>query len=300
MTEALALVVVAWIVYVSDALWWVKPERVILWGRTVGSLHAQFGPEYALRGDSGVFIPRLAPPFHINFEVDVTAPGRKAPAEDIVAAARAATVAARPLTRLGILLWGYCFIVAPLLIVTVGLLRVWLPVLVGLFALAIVIVASFARQWRALRPRDPGGWKGEALPMILSPLAAICAADNLTRSACARFDGLAVVAALATRDDFVRIARLYYFAPREEAASAHICTPRLDPRPEPAGRNPPSAVTSVRGNEGLLPAVSHPAGTRQRWLSRVRSDRRHPVRPLYAFGCVFRYVSMSCAALTCV
>ena len=45
----------------------------------------------ALRGDSGVFIPRLAPPFHINFEVDVTAPGRKAPAEDIVAAARAAT-----------------------------------------------------------------------------------------------------------------------------------------------------------------------------------------------------------------
>jgi hypothetical protein len=221
-TEALALVVVAWIVYVSDALWWVKPERVILWGRTVGSLRAQFGPEYALRGDSGVFIPRLAPPFHINFEVDVTAPGRKAPAEDIVATARAATVAARPLTRLGILLWGYCFIVAPLLIVSMGLLRVWLPVLVGLFALAILVVASFARQWRALRPRDPGGWKGEALPMILSPLAAICAADNLTRSACAGFDGLAVVAALATRDDFIRIARFYYFAPREEAASAHI------------------------------------------------------------------------------
>jgi hypothetical protein len=233
-TEALALVVVAWIVYVSDALWWVKPERVILWGRTVGSLHAQFGPEYALRGDSGVFIPRLAPPFHINFEVDVTAPGRKAPAEDIVAAARAATVAARPLTRLSILLWGYCFIVAPLLIVTVGLLRVWLPVLVGLFALAIVVVASFARQWRALHPRDPGGWKGEALPMILSPLAAICAADNLTRSACARFDGLAVVAALATRDDFVRIARLYYFAPREEAASAH--TARLDSILDPSLR----------------------------------------------------------------
>ena len=226
MTEALVLVVVAWIVYVSDALWWVKPERVILWGRTVGSLHAQFGPEYALRGDSGVFIPRLAPPFHINLEVDVTAPGRKAPAEDIVAAARAATVAARPLTRLGILLWGYCFIVAPLLIVTVGLLRVWLPVLVGLFALAIVVVATFARQWRALRPRDPGGWKGEALPMILSPLAAICAADNLTRSACAPFDGLAVVAALATRDDFVRIARLYFFAAREEAASGSAA--RLD------------------------------------------------------------------------
>jgi hypothetical protein len=118
--------------------------------------------------------------------------------------------------------------------VTVGLLRVWLPVLVGLFALAIVVVASFARQWRALHPRDPGGWKGEALPMILSPLAAICAADNLTRSACARFDGLAVVAALATRDDFVRIARLYYFAPREEAASAH--TARLDSILDPSLR----------------------------------------------------------------
>jgi hypothetical protein len=225
-TEALALVVVAWIVYISDALWWVKPERVILWGRSVGGLRAQYGPEYVLRGDSGVFVPRLTPPLHINFEVDVGAAGRKASAEAIAAAAEAATIAARPLVRLGMLLWGYCFVVAPLLMVALGIRRVWLPVLVGLFASAIVVVACFARQWRVLRPRDAGGWKAEALPMILSPLAAICAADNLTRSACASFDGLAVVAALATRDDFVRIARLYFFAAREEAASGSAA--RLD------------------------------------------------------------------------
>jgi hypothetical protein len=219
-TEALALVAVAWIVYATDALWWIEPERVVLSGRTPGSLRAQIGPAFVLRGDSGVFIPRLTPPFHIHFEVDVAATGPRRKAETIRAAADVTIAAARPLARLGTLLWFYCFVIAPILIVTVGLLRVWLPALVGLFGLALIVVACFARQWRVLRPENAGGWKEDALPMILSPVAAICAADALTRSAFASFDGLAVVAALATRDDFVRIARLHYFSPRDEAPNA--------------------------------------------------------------------------------
>ena len=217
MTESLVLFVVAWLVYVSDALWWIKPERVVLSGLTPGNLRAQLGPSYTLRGDSGVFIPRLTPPFRINFEVDVAATGPKRSAQTITAAAQAALDAARPLVRLGMLLWGYCFVIAPIIVVTLGLRRVWLPVLVGLFTLSIVVVVSFARQWRLLRQENPGGWKEQAVPMILSPVAAICAADTLTRSACASFDGLAVISALATRDDFVRIARLYYFSSQEDA-----------------------------------------------------------------------------------
>jgi hypothetical protein len=224
-TDSLVLIVVAWLVYVSDALWWVKPERVVLSGRTPGRLRAQLGPTYVLRGEGGVFLPRPTPPFDNHFEVDVTATGRKRSAEAIVAAAEAAVTAARPLLQLGAVLWCYCFVTAPLLIVTFGLSRVWPLLLIGLFALALIVVTCFARQWRVLRPQNPGGWKEHAVPMILSPVAAICAADTLTRSACASFDGLAVVAARAAGDDFIRIARLQYFSP-EDATSA--ATSRLE------------------------------------------------------------------------
>ena len=216
MTEALTLVVVAWLVYVSDALWWLEPERVVLYGHENGRLRAQLGPTYTLRGDSGVFVPRLVPPFQINFEVDVAAAGPKRSEQTILGVAQGAVDAARPLHRLGVLLWSYCFVVAPIVIVMLGLQRVWLPVLLVLITLAIAVIRSFARRWRVLRPDNPGGWKEHALPMILSPVAAIGAGDSLTRVALASFDGLAVVAALATREDFVRIARLYYFAPHGE------------------------------------------------------------------------------------
>jgi hypothetical protein len=155
----------------------------------------------------------------INFEIDTTATGPHRSLEAIVAAANRAITAVRPLVRLCTLLWFYCFVIAPVLIVTLGLQRVWLPVLVGLFTLATIVVVCFARKWRVLRPHDPGGWSVKAVPMILSPLAAICAADTLTRSACASFDGLAAVAALATRDDFVRIARLHYFSPGDATSA---------------------------------------------------------------------------------
>jgi hypothetical protein len=54
--------------------------------------------------------------------------------------------------------------------------------------------------------------------MILSPLAAMRAADTLTRPLFASVNGLAVVRALVARDDFVRIARLYYYDSDRSAA----------------------------------------------------------------------------------
>jgi hypothetical protein len=213
-TEVFGLVFVAWLVYVSDALWWVEPQRIVLSGREIGNMRAQLGPTHRIRHESGVFIPTLTPPFEHHFEVASGTGGREAATEQAIAkAAREAVAAARPLERLGALLWVYCFSVAPVVLIGLGLRRTWMPLVAVLFAGAAGILACYARCWRRLRPGDPGGWKSDAIPMILSPVAAICAGATLTRSACASFDGLAVVAALATRDDFLRIARLHYFAP---------------------------------------------------------------------------------------
>ena len=212
MTEVLGLVFVAWLVYVSDAVWWIKPDRIVLYGQKNGELLAQLGPELVLRGTSGVFIPRLIPPFHYHFEVDATSEGtRRMKEREIVAASDLAAAAAKRLNQFGTILWAYCFVAAPVLLVTFGLRRVWIPLVLGLFLGAIAIVSGFARAWRQLHRTDPTGWKNEAVPMILSPLAAICAGDTLTRSVFGSVNGLAVVRALARRDDFLRIARLYYY-----------------------------------------------------------------------------------------
>ncbi len=214
MTEVLGLVAVAWLVYVSDALWWVGPDRVVLSGRDARGMRAQLGPSFTVRGDAGVFIPRITPAFDYHFEIDPNAAGDRPASETvIVKAAAAAQSAARLLQRMGALLWGFCFLVAPVLMLGLGLRRVWIALVAVLFASAIAIVICFARAWRRIHPHDKHGWKGEAVPLILSPLAAIRAADTLTRKACASFDGLAVVSALATQEDFLRIARLQYFAP---------------------------------------------------------------------------------------
>jgi hypothetical protein len=244
-TEVLGLVAVAWLVYVSDALWWVGPDRIVLSGRDAGSMRAQLGPAFTLRQDSGVFVPRLTPPFNHHFEVGASADVDN-PSDDaaIIAAAKAAMAAARPLQRLGAVLWGFCFLIAPALMMTWGLRRVWLALVVVLFGSAIAIAACFARAWRTVHPGDPRGWKNEVFPIILSPLAAICAADALTRRACASFNGLAVVSALARREEFLRIARFYYFAPGNHAVDSFLAAKDLR---EAVLQPPPRAGSEMEG-----------------------------------------------------
>lgn len=245
MTEALGLVAVAWLVYVSDALWWVGPDRIVLSGRDAGSMRAQLGPAFTLRNDNGVFVPRLTPTFDHHFEVGASADGDKPPDEAaIVAAATAAMAAARPLQRVGALLWGFCFLVAPALMLTLGLRRVWLVLVVVLFGSAMAIAACFARAWRTVHPENPHGWKNEVFPIILSPLAAICAGDALTRRACASFNGLAVVVALATREEFLRIARFHYFAPDNSALDALLSAKGLK---DAVLQPPPRAGSEMEG-----------------------------------------------------
>jgi hypothetical protein len=210
--EAAGLAAAAWIVYFWDAVWWVTPDRVVLTGSRPGEMRAQLGPTLAVNGERGIYIPRLIPPFEPHIEVSLYTPST-ARVKDaaVVAAVQEAFAAARPLRLLGTSLWGLWFVAAPLLIVSLGLLRVWLPVAVAILALTLVTVATFARAWRRLYPRDRRGWWGKAMPMILSPLEAICAADALTRPVCAQQGGFAAAAALASREEFLRLARLCYF-----------------------------------------------------------------------------------------
>ena len=237
MTEVLGLVFVAWLVYVSDAVWWINPDRIVLYGRKNRELREQLGPEFVVRGDSGLFVPRLAPPFCLHLEVDATSTGtRRVNERDIVAEADRASAVARRLHQLGAVLWVYCFAIAPVLLAVFGLRRVWLEIVAGLFVGAITIVCFFARAWRQLHPAHPRGWKNDALPMILSPLAAICAGDALTRSLFASVNGLAVVRALATPEGFLRIARFYYFNDERNPALQALMAGDL----EDAVRRPPA------------------------------------------------------------
>jgi hypothetical protein len=236
-TEVLGLVFVAWLVYVSDAVWWIKADRIVLYGRRNRGLREQLGPEFVLRGQSGLFVPRLVPPFYHYFEVDATFTGtRRVKEREIVAEADKAWAAARRLRQFGAMLWVYCFAIAPVLLAIFGLRRVWIEIVVGLFAAAIAIVTLFARAWRQLHPTNPSGWKNHALTMILSPLAAICAADTLTRSVFASVNGLAVVRALAVPEGFLRVARLYYFNGDRNPALEALMAGEL----EDAVRRPPA------------------------------------------------------------
>lgn len=211
MSELLSLLAVAWIVYISDAAWWVGHGTLVLTGRAPGAFRVRAGPQYAVRQDSGFLFTGTIPPFSSSFELTAPGEGEKAALEHIRQTAAVAMTAAAPLRWLGASLWGFTFVIAPASIVLVGLYRAWLPVVAGLFGSALVIVVVFARAWRAVHPASPRGWTSDAVPMLLAPLGAIRAADKLTRRALQRFNGIAVAGALATDEEFIRLARLWYF-----------------------------------------------------------------------------------------
>lgn len=211
MSELLSLLVVAWVVYVSDTAWWVGPESLVLTGRASGEFRVRAGPRYTVRQDRGFIFTKTMPPFPPSFELRNAGGGQKASPERIRQVATAAAKGARPLAWMGAALWAFTFAIAPASIVLVGLHRAWLPVVAGLFGGAFAIVVAFARAWRAVYPASPRGWRSDAVPMFLAPLGAIRASDKLTRRALQDFEPIAVVGALASDEEFVRVARLWYF-----------------------------------------------------------------------------------------
>ena len=221
MSELLALLLVLWCVYVSDAVWWTSENSLIMIGGRPGEFRAQFGPSMAVRQGKGFFTPPLLPPFRHAFEFRLfeKPDGRRA-MDNRAAVERAIDEVLRlatPLRVLGEGLWAYLFLVTPLVVATFGLLRTWVPLLtvLGLWIGAILI--TFRRTWRRLYEKDPSGWRSDATLMLLSPPSAIRAADHLTRNALRGVSPVRLASVIAPGPEFCRIARFVYFG--QDAAS---------------------------------------------------------------------------------
>ena len=119
----------------------------------------------------------------------------------------------------------FLFVIAPLAIGSLGLIRTWAPLLAVLVSWLTVIVLTYQRSWRRLHETQPSGWKSDAALMFLSPPGAIRAADRLTRKALHGLSALRVMSVISPNHEFGRIARLVYFddpTPRQLAAKREI------------------------------------------------------------------------------
>jgi hypothetical protein len=247
--EVLAFFLVLWCVYLSDVVWWTTSDRLILTGSRVGEFHVHRGPSLQVRDGKGFVATSLMPPFRYSFECELDGASESPskflrPAQIERLTTRALSLAAS-LRVLGEVLWIYLFVIVPIAIATLGLLPTWLPLLAVLFGWLLIIVVFYRHAWRRLYKDTPSGWRSDAVLMLLSPPGAIRAADKLTRRAL-RSSGLRVTSAIASPQEFCRIARLMYFdqdTPPSAAVQAEI-NALLDtrglramfdtgPRPEP-------------------------------------------------------------------
>lgn len=229
LASLLPLILVVWCVYVSDAVWWTTSNSLMLTGSRIGEFRAKLGPSLPLREGTGFFAPPLFPPFRHSFQFELDAqpdtgrkPAKRASVERL--AAQVLSLAA-PLRRLGEGLWIYLFVIVPLAIGSLGLIRTWAPLLALLAVWLTAIVLTYRRSWRTLHEAHPSGWRSDAALMVLSPLGAIRAADRLTRKALPGVSGMRVMSVVASRQDFCRIARLVYFdeaTPRQLAAKREL------------------------------------------------------------------------------
>jgi hypothetical protein len=104
--------------------------------------------------------------------------------------------------------FGLVLVVAPTLMLTRGIVFVWLPLLATYVVSAVVLVYLF---FRAARRLGRGAW-GErwedAMILFLSPLSAIRARDRLSRDHLAAYHPIAVAKALAGDEEFRSFASL--------------------------------------------------------------------------------------------
>jgi hypothetical protein len=213
--EILVFLVVLWCVYLSDSVWWIRQDTVVLSGSRVGQFTARAGPSLEIRDGRGFALTSLFPPFTYSFECAFylgDESTRSSPTDaQLERLATQALVLAAPLRRLGEGLWIYLFVGAPIVIATFGLARTWLVLVVILLLWLVAIVVMFRRAWRQLYAGKASAWKSDAVLMVLSPLGAIRAADKLTRAALAASNPLQAASLVAAPEEFCRLARLMYF-----------------------------------------------------------------------------------------
>lgn len=100
------------------------------------------------------------------------------------------------LAPLSAALFVWVFLASPLLVFTLGPLRVWPVVLVALLALTGAIAVSYFRAHRRLFPELSYDRWTNALSMAVLPLSAMRGADKLTRDALSLYSGLVVAPCL--------------------------------------------------------------------------------------------------------
>jgi hypothetical protein len=98
----------------------------------------------------------------------------------------------RALTRLALMPVAWLLLVTPLALVLIGPLRSWRYLLGGLFLTSLAVAVEFVRVHRTELPRVSDRWL-HAVSMALFPIAAIRAADRISKERLASFNPFAVV-----------------------------------------------------------------------------------------------------------
>ena len=250
--DVVAVVLVIWCIYVSDALWWTTSDALLFTGTRVGNFRARRGPSLDVRDGKGFFAAPLFPPFQCSFECVISADEDARPSKrvEIERRVRRSIELSQPLRMLGGGLWVFLFIVAPVAVAWWGLSSSWVLLLAILILWLVAIAVSYRRSWRALYSEDPHGWRGDAALMLLSPPGAIRAADRLTRHALQSSNALRVLEVLTTPEHFSEIARLLYFdepTPRQTTARREIERLLESPALAHAFASPPEREPGMMG-----------------------------------------------------
>jgi hypothetical protein len=252
--DVLAVVLVVWCVYVSDAVWWTSSDALLFTGTRLGEFRARRGPSLDVKDGRGLFASSLVPPFQCSFECQLTASvdtkARPLKCADIEHRVRQALELSTPPRRLGEGLWVFLFILAPVTVAWRGLSGTWMVLLAILIAWIVAIVVTYRRSWRALYADNASGWRGDAALMILSPPGAIRAADRLTRHALRHMSSVRVMSVVAPADQFCEVARLLYFedpTPRQETITREIDQLLESPALGPMFAAPPTQEPGMMG-----------------------------------------------------
>jgi hypothetical protein len=145
------------------------------------------------------------------------------------------------------LLFGYLFVLAPLLIWQLGFRLCWLGLLIGLLALTITTACWFQRAHKTFYPAAEDERFTHFLTILLSPATTIRAHDVLSRPLLETFHPLALAKVFCPEPEFRAFARTVL---REIRFPGLPVCPRVEPVAQAAERQARAALR--RAVEGFL------------------------------------------------
>ena len=103
-------------------------------------------------------------------------------------------------------LFGYLFVLTPVMVTHFGLKQTWIRLLIGLFALTTAIAILFRRAHKAFYPEAEEERFTHFLSVLLSPVTCIRALDILSRHSLETFHPLAIARVLCSPEQFHELA----------------------------------------------------------------------------------------------